>query len=176
MRPESIQIQSVMDTFGQNGWQFETLEGRDVIRTAFEAYHTHCHLHAQAFVPINALSIVSESPLSVGEQHMPYVLELLMRANKKLTLGSLEYDLDRLQLMFRITNLFEREKFDATIVSSMVQTAVAELDRITPFVGVILQTSEDLLDDLSIERLIMREDLLPPVPGSDEDDEFHSNI
>ncbi len=56
MRPTSIQIQSVMDAFGQQGWQFEHLEGRDVIRTAFEAYHTQVHLHAQAFPQLNALS------------------------------------------------------------------------------------------------------------------------
>ncbi len=91
------------------------------------------------------------------------------RANKKITLGGLEYDLDREQLMFRITNLFERDKFDGDIISSMVHAAIAEVDRITPYAGIIQQTSEDLLEDLSIERLLMREDLIPPVP---EDEEF----
>ena len=103
-----------MDAFGKQGWQFEQLEGKDVIRAVFEAYHTSVHLHAQVFIQINALSIVGEAPMSVEEEHEPLILELLARANKKLTLGSLEYDLDREQLMFRITNLFERDKFDAS--------------------------------------------------------------
>ena len=164
MRPTSIQVQSVMDAFGKQAWQFEHLEGKDVIRTVFEAYHTQVHLHAQAFPQINALSIVGEAPLSVEMEHEPLILELFARANKKLTLGSLEYDLDREQVMFRITNIFERDKFDGDIISSMVHAAIAEVDRITPYASVIQQTSESLLDDLSIERLLLRDDLIPPVP------------
>ena len=159
-----------MDAFGQQGWQFEHLEGKDVIRTAFEAYHTHVHLHAQAFPQLNALSVVGEAPLELEVEQEPVLLELLARANKKLTLGSLEYDLDREQLMFRITNMFERDKYDADIVSSMVHAAIAEIDRITPFAGVIRQTPVDLLDDLSVERLLLREDLIPPVPGEEDED------
>lgn len=168
MRPTSIQIQSVMDAFGQQGWQFEHLEGKDVIRTAFEAYHTQVQLHAQAFPQLNAVSVVGETLMELEVEQEPLVLELLARANKRITLGSLEYDLDRSQLMFRITNLFERDKFDADIISSMVHAAIAEVDRITPYVGVVQQTPEDLLDDLSVERLLLREDLIPPVPGDEE--------
>ncbi len=168
MRPISIQIQSVMDAFGQQGWQFEHLEGKDVIRTAFEAYHTQVQLHAQAFPQLNAVSVVGETLMELEVEQEPLVLELLARANKRITLGSLEYDLDRSQLMFRITNLFERDKFDADIISSMVHAAIAEVDRITPYVGVVQQTPEDLLDDLSVERLLLREDLIPPVPGDEE--------
>ena len=157
-----------MDAFGKQGWQYEHLEGKDVIRTAFEAYHTQVHLHAQAFPQLNALSVVGEAPMNVEAEQEPLILELLARANKKITLGSLEYDLDREQIMFRITNLFERDKFDADIISSMVHAAIAEVDRIVPFAGVIQQTSEELLDDLSLERLLLRDDLIPPLPGDEE--------
>ena len=107
--------------------------------------------------------------MELDVEHEPVVLELLARANKRITLGSLEYDLDRSQLMFRTTNLFERDKFDADIISSMVHAAIAEVDRITPYAAVIQQTPEDLLDDLSVERLLLREDLIPPTP--DDEDE-----
>tara|TARA_B100000519_G_scaffold168896_1_gene153829 strand:+ start:263 stop:586 length:324 start_codon:yes stop_codon:yes gene_type:complete len=95
-------------------------------------------------------------------------MELLMRANKQLTLGSFEFDLDRQQLVFRITNLFERERFDADIVSSMVHCAIAELDRVVPLLGVLLKTAPDLLEDLSLPLLLEREDLLPPHPESED--------
>jgi hypothetical protein len=113
--------------------------------------------------------VVSEAPLDLDEEHLPVVLELLARANKPLTLGGFEYDLDRQFLVFRITNLFEREKYDADIVVSMVHCAIAELDRITPYAAIVVGTADDLLDDLDLERLLMREDVIPPVPG-DEDD------
>ena len=50
----------------------------------------------------------------------------------------------------------------------MVHFSIAELDRITPYAITIMQTEDDLLADLSIERLLMREDLIPPVPEEDE--------
>ncbi|MCX8495159.1 MAG: YbjN domain-containing protein [Akkermansiaceae bacterium] len=170
MRPHSRQILTVEETFGQNGWHCELVEGRDVLRAGFDAHHTRVDLIAQAYPQLNALVIVSESPLRLDEEHLPPVLELLARANKQLTLGGFEYDLDREYLIFRITNLFEREKFDSDIISSMVHCAIAELDRITPYAAIVRDTPGDLLEDLDLGRLLMREDIIPPVPGDEEEE------
>jgi hypothetical protein len=170
MRSHSRQILTVEETFGQNGWHCELVEGRDVLRTGFEAHHTRVDLIAQAYPQLNALGIVSETPMEVDPDHLPAVLELLARANKPLTLGGFEYDLDRGMLVFRITNLFERERFDSDIVSSMVHCAIAELDRIVPYVAIVRDTPADLLDDLDLRRLLMREDVIPPVPGDEEEE------
>ena len=170
MRPHSRQILTVEEAFGQHGWHCELVEGREVLRAGFDAHHTRVDLIAQAFPQLNALVIVSESPLSLDEEHLPPVLELLARANKQLTLGGFEYDLDREFLVFRITNLFEREKYDSDIISSMVHCAIAELDRITPYAAIVRDTPGDLLDDLDLARLLMREDIIPPVPGDEEEE------
>lgn len=165
--PASIQLQSVAEAFGKQGWHCEPVEGREVLEAHFEAHHTHIRLYAQVFPQLSALSIVAESPLAPGEAHLTSALELLMRANKQLTLGGFEFDFDRDQLVFRITNLFDRERFDADIVSSMVHCAIAELDRLVPLLGSLLKTPVDLLDDLSLPLLLEREDLLPPLPQGD---------
>ncbi|MGC6464062.1 MAG: hypothetical protein ACON38_16110 [Akkermansiaceae bacterium] len=167
----SRQLHSVIDAFGRQGWHCEPVEGREVLTTAFEAHHTHIHLHAQAFPNLNALSIVAESPMSFDSERLPLALELVMRANKQLTLGGFEYDLDRSQIVFRITNLFDKEVYDPDIISSMVHCTIAELDRIVPLAGVLKQTQDDLLDDLSIPLLLEREDLLPPVPEFEGEEE-----
>jgi hypothetical protein len=175
MRPHSRQILTVEETFGQNGWHCELIEGRDVLRAGFDAHHTRVDLTAQAHPQLNALSVVTESPLSLDEAHVPLVLELLTRANKQLTLGGFEYDLDRGLLVFRITNLFERERYDADIVASMVHCAIAELDRITPYAAIVAGTAADLLSDLDLLRLLEREDVIPPVPedvGEQEEEEY----
>jgi hypothetical protein len=139
-----------------------------VISTVFEAHHTRVQVFAQTFTQLNALSIVGETAMPMDEDKIPYLLELLHRANKQMNLGGLEYDLDRQRVVFRITNIFEREKFDADIISTMTHCTIAEVDRITPYCAMIQQTPEDLIDDLNIERLLLRQDLIPPVPG-DED-------
>jgi hypothetical protein len=172
MRPHSRQILTVEETFGTNGWHCELVEGRDVLRAGFEAHHTRVDLIAQAHPQLNALSVVSETPMEFDEEHLPVALELLARANKQLTLGGFEYDLDRAVLVFRITNLFERERFDPDIVSSMVHCAIAELDRIVPYAAIVRNTPADLLDDLDLQRLLMREDVIPPVPGDVEEEEY----
>ncbi len=168
MRPHSRQILSVEEVFGQNGWHCELVEDRDVLRAGFEAHHTRVELVAQAHPQLNALSVVGESPVAVDRGHLHAVLELLNRANKALTLGGFEYDIDRGMLVFRITNLFDKEKYDGDIVASMVHCAIAELDRITPYVAIVVGTAVDLLADLDLERLLSREDVIPPVPGMDD--------
>jgi hypothetical protein len=170
MRPHSRQILSVEEAFGKNGWHCELVEGRDVLRAGFDAHHTRVDMIAQAYPQLNALSIVTESPLTVDEDHLTAILELLARANKQLTLGGFEYDLDREFLVFRITNLFERERFDSDIISSMVHCGIAELDRLTPYAAIVKNTPEDLLDDLDIGRLLLRQDVIPPVPGDEEEE------
>ncbi len=170
MRLHSRQILTVEEIFGSHGWHCELVEGRDVLRAGFDAHHTRVDLIAQAFPQLNALVIVSESPMPLDEEHIPPVLELLARANKQLTLGGFEYDLDREFLVFRTTNLFEREKYDADIVSSMVHCAIAELDRLIPYAAIVRDTPSDLLADLDIGRLLMREDIIPPVPGDEEEE------
>jgi hypothetical protein len=172
MRPHSRQILSVEETFGQNGWYCELIEGRDVLQAGFDAHHTRVSMIAQAYPQLNALSIVSETKMPVDDDHRPVLLELLARANKQLTLGGFEYDLDREFLVFRITNLFDREKFDSDIISSMVHCAIAELDRLTPYAAIVQNTAVDLLEDLDVTRLLMREDIIPPVPGDDEEEEY----
>ncbi len=167
----SRQLQSVIDAFGRQGWHCEQIEDREVITSGFEAHHTRIHLHAQAFPNLNALSIVAESPASFDSQCLPYLLELAMRANKQLTLGNFEYDLDRSLLVFRITNLFDKELYDQDTISSMVHCAIAELDRFVPLASTINRTPHDLLQDLSIPLLLEREDLLPPTPENFEGEE-----
>jgi len=170
MRTHSRQILTVEETFGANGWHCELVEGRDVLRAGFEAHHSRLDLIAQAYPQLNALSVVTESIMPLDHEHLPVVLELLARANKPLTLGGFEYDLDRNMLVFRITNLFERERFDSDIISSMVHCAIAELDRIIPYVAIVRDTPSDLLGDLNLPRLLAREDVIPPVPGDEEEE------
>ncbi|WP_367875065.1 YbjN domain-containing protein [Luteolibacter sp. Populi] len=169
MRPPSRQILSVEEAFGQQGWHCELVEGKDVLRAVFTAHHTRIEMVVQAYAPMNALAIMGEMPLPLDEDHQPFLLELLARANKSLNLGGFEYDLDRQRVVFRITNLFDKERYDADIISSMVHCAVAEVDRIAPYATTVVRTPADLLDDLDIKRLLQREDFIPPVPG-DEDD------
>jgi hypothetical protein len=92
------------------------------------------------------------------------VSELLMRNNKELNLGNFEADWDSGQVVFRIASVFSPNRFDERIIASLIHTAVAEMDRLTPYLSELckLGTGELLL--LSVPELMAREDLLPDVP------------
>lgn len=170
MKVHSRQILSVHDVYGEYGWHGELIEGADVIRSVFEAHHTQVEVISQAYVPLNALAVTSECPAEIPLSHRGTVFELFMQANKQLNLGNYEYDVDRKMLVFRITNVFDKEAYDKEIVSSMVHTAIAELDRFLPYLMTVIKTRPELLDDLSVERLLMREDFIPPVPEGEEEE------
>lgn len=52
----------------------------------------------------------------------------------------------------------------------MVHCAIAELDRIVPYASIVRGTRADLIEDLDLERLLQREDVIPPVPGEEEEE------
>lgn len=153
-------IQSV---FTQAGWQGIEVEGQEVLETAFEAHHTRIALHIQAFAEINAISVVAESanPVSAPKKHI--LAELLMRTNETLSFGNFEMVWEQGLALFRTTNLFSPEAIEANIIHSMVHSAVAEMDRLTPFLAILEGTPEAEISQLDVAKLLRREDVIPPV-------------
>lgn len=155
--PLSIQYQSLIDIFGAQGWVFERLDSREVLVTVFRTPSISLSLNAQVFASINALCIAAEVPIKVKGKRQILLLELLSYANKKITLGGLEYDIERSCLVFRLSNLFERNKYDPSIVVSIIQSAIAELDGILPYVEKITQAPHNELDMISPARILLND-------------------
>ena len=91
-----------------------------------------------------------------------------MRTNKELNLGNLELEWDEGAVLFRLTNIFPPHRYDERILSTLVHSAIAEIDRLTPFLGEICNTPKGELIFLNVRELMKREDLLPPPPEEDE--------
>ncbi len=142
---------AVINAFKSMGWQYRVVPDVEVVECWFEAHHAKVLLHAQTHAEANLVSVVSNASFNV-------------RSNKELNLGNLEVDWETGQVMFRVANLFSPHRHDERIIASMVHTAVAEMDRLTPFLAEVcrLGTGELLL--LDIPELLAREDLLPAIP------------
>ncbi len=155
---------AVISAFKSMGWQYRAVPDVEVVECWFEAHHAKVLLHAQTHAEANLVSVVSNASITVPKTHLKAVAELLMRSNKELNLGNLEVDWETGQVMFRVANLFSPDRHDERIIASMVHTAVAEMDRLTPFLAEVcrLGTGELLL--LNIPELLAREDLLPVIP------------
>lgn len=159
---------SVLNAFKKQGWAYRKVEGQEVIESDFEAHHTKVSLHVQCFGESGIMSVVAGVSFPVPRMHFLAVTELLMRVNKDLTVGNFELEWDSGQVLFRVTNVFPPNRADERIVSGLVHAAVAEVDRVTPFLGEVCKTPKGELLLLRIPELLRREELLPPEPVVEE--------
>lgn len=156
-------LDTLRRAFAQRGWHCESVPGREVIESFFEAHHTRVRVHAQVFADIRAVSVVGYATAEVPAARAGLIAEALMRLNQQLTLGNFEMDYDAGRVFFRLTNIFSTEGGDAAVMASMVHAAVAEIDRLTPFLTILLRMDAAELSCLNLRLFLQREDLLPPV-------------
>ncbi len=162
-------LSAVRAAFEAQSWQFHEVPDRDnVIEAEFEAHHTRVPLHVQVFPELNAVSVVSRSGNPVPGSHLPAACELVLRANQALTVGNFEIDFDHGNtVLYRATNLFTLNAApDKSIVAGLVHSAVAEIDRLTPALSIVIGTPPARLAALDLRALLARDDLLPPLPES----------
>jgi hypothetical protein len=159
---------SVLSAFKSRGWNYREVPGMEVVESGFDAYHGRVIAHAQSFAGANFVTVVANASLSVPVTHRPRAAELVMRANKELSLGAFEMDWDGGVVMFRQANVFPPGRGDEKIIAALVHTAVAETDRLTAFLGELCRTKKELLPLLDVKGLLARADLLPPVAADGE--------
>ncbi|MGI8603737.1 MAG: YbjN domain-containing protein [Verrucomicrobiales bacterium] len=155
-------LDAIKSAFRSRGWQFEPIEGQLVVESIFEAHHTRVRVHAQAFPEINAVSVVGYAGSTVPLARAGVVAEMLMRLNQLLTVGNFEMDYDAGTVFFRAANLFVATA-DPRLIAGLVHSTVAEIDRLTPFLTLVLRMNTRELSELNLKLFLQREDLLPPV-------------
>ena len=162
-KPSAI-FDAIAESFRRMEWKFRTVEEKQVVEADFEVYHTKVRLHVQAFADLNALSVVAAAASRVPESRCGIVAEMLMRTNQELTIGNFELDYDAGRVYFRASNVFPPGHYDLDVIASLVHSALAELDRMTPFLTLLLRMETAELAKLNLKLFLQREDLLPPVP------------
>lgn len=162
--PHSELFSATLSAFKAQGWIYREVSGMEVLEADFEAHHGKVPLHVQVYGEANIASVVARASLIVPKTHRLPVAELIMRTNKELNIGNFELDWDDGVVMFRVTNIFPPKQHDVRILASLVHAAIAEVDRLTPFLGEIIQTPKGELLLLSVRDLLKRQDLLPPAP------------
>lgn len=155
---------AALEAFKTQGWHYREVAGMEVFESDFEAHHTKVPLHVQIYGEAHIASIVATATVVVPKSHRLSAAELLMRTNKELNIGNFEMDWDSGAVMFRATNIFPPHRYDHRIIASLVHSAIAEMDRLTPFLGEICKTPKGELLLLKVADLMQREDLLPPAP------------
>ena len=163
--PSSSRLFAVVEeTFARMKWAGRRVPGREVQEADFDAHHTRLRVHVQAFPEVNAICVGTTLGHRIPDSRTGLVSEMLMRTNLELTIGAFELDYDAGQVLFRATNIFSGGGADPQIIASLVHSAIAECDRLTPFLTLLLRMNQDELGRLNLKLFLQREDLLPPVP------------
>lgn len=155
---------AVLNAFKRMNWQYRVVPNMEVVESGFEAHHGKVNLHVQSFPDAHIIAVVATASLKVPPTHRTKASELLMRTNKELNLGAFEMDWDGGDVLFRQSNVFPKNRQDEDIIVNLTHNAIAEMDRLTPFLGELCRTKKDMLVLLDVRELMQREELLPPVP------------
>lgn len=168
MSSPSPLFQTVLSVFTEAGWAYQRVGDREVIRCGFEAHHARVDLHVQVFASLGAVSVVVESNRHDADpMRRERLAELAMRVNQTLTVGNFELDWDAGRLFFRVTNLFPTAVGEPGMIRALVQTAVLEMDRVSPVEAILFRSQGPALAALDLPELLDREDLMPPIPEAD---------
>jgi hypothetical protein len=154
---------TVLNAFESLGWTCREVPGLEVVESGFDAYHGRVLAHVQSYAAAHFVTVVANASVMTPASHRNRAAELLMRANKDLSLGAFEMEWDTGQVMFRQGNVFPELRYDGTIIAGLVHNAVGEMDRLTPFLGELCRTPKEMLPLLDVSALLKREEFLPPV-------------
>lgn len=142
-----------------------------MLESSFEAYHTKVPVHVQSYGDMHLISVVATASITVPHTHKSRAAELLMRVNRDLNLGNFELDWDQGIVVFREGQVFSKHRYDESVIINLVHNAIAEMDRMTPYLVELCKATPAMLPLLDLKQLLKREDLLPVVPVDDEDEE-----
>lgn len=162
---------TVLTAFKNKGWAYREVSEMEVVESNFEAYHTKVPVHVQSYGDMHVLGVVATASLNVPHTHKSRAAELLMRVNRDLNLGNFELDWDQGTVVFRQGQVFSKHRYDESIIVNLVHNAIAEMDRLTPYLAELCKSTAAMLPLLDLQQLLRREDLLPVVPEDDEDEE-----
>ena len=151
-------ISQIEAAFEAAGWQYRKVEQQPVIECEFEAYHAKVAMHVQAFEELSTASIMAQLSFRIKPASRLPVWDALMRTNLTLNVGNFEANIETGEVFFRISNVFSGGSIDNGVITSLVRTAIVEMDRITPFLAELNRQPQQPID-----ALLAREDLLPPV-------------
>jgi hypothetical protein len=161
-------LDAIQSAFQRHGWHCEPVSGRLVVEAGFDAHHTRVKVHVQAFPEIHAISVVGYAASNVPTGRMGMAAEMLMRLNQELTVGNFEINYDSGQVFFRATNVFGDGEPALDVIAGLVHATVAEIDRLTPFLTLLLRMDPVELARLNMKLFLQREDLLPPVTAPEQ--------
>jgi hypothetical protein len=123
---------AVCKFFEQNGWKFDQLPTREILRMGFQGEHGEWICFAQVREKQQQFVFYSRPAFQVPEEHRTAVSELFTRANYGMIVGNFELDFDDGEVRFKTSIDIEGGELLPEFIRNIVGTNITMMDRYLP--------------------------------------------
>ena len=145
--------------FLAEGWEYQRLEHRDILRMGFTGSNGNWICFAQSREDQRQIAFYSICPLRVPENKRLSVAEFLTRANYGLIMGNFEQDWDDGEVRYKTSLDVEDSELGIALLSHIVYANITSMDRYLPGIIAVLAGSQTPLEAISAIEASQEPDL-----------------
>jgi hypothetical protein len=137
-----ILFDTLTEFFKDEGWDYQVLEHRSILRMGFSGENGHWPCLAQAREPQQQVVIYSICPLRIPEDRRNAIAEFLTRANYGLVIGNFEMDYDDGEVRYKTSLDVEDAEATSELLRHILYANVSAMDRYLPGILAVLTDSQ----------------------------------
>jgi hypothetical protein len=122
-------FEQICGYFEENQWQFDRLEGREVLRMGFQGEHGQWTCFAQAREKQQQFVFYTRPEFQVPETYRSAMAEFVTRANYGVILGNFELDFNDGEIRYKTSIDIEGGELLPQFIRNLVGTNITMMDR-----------------------------------------------
>jgi hypothetical protein len=130
--------QAMLTFFSEEDWEFTKLQGRLILRLAFQGENGQWNCFALANEEQQRFLFYSICPLEIPPINRSAIAEFLTRANYGMEIGNFEFDVDSGEICCKTSIDVEGDRLTSALIKPLVYTNVLTLDQYLPGIQAVL--------------------------------------
>ncbi len=136
----------VVQFFTEDDWPFEIVEGRTMLRTAFQGENGRFRCFAQTREEQYQFVFYSGLYNNTPEDKRAAMAEFLTRANYGMVIGNFELDFSDGEVRYKTSIDVEGDRLTTALVKQMVYASVARMDSYVPGIMAVMYGAKTPLE------------------------------
>lgn len=131
--------QAMLNFFSEEDWEFTKLQGKLILRLAFQGKNGKWNCFALANEDQHRFLFYSICPLEIPSTTRITIAEFLTRANYGMEIGNFEFDVDSGEIRFKTSLDVTEDRITPALIKQMVYTNVLTIDQYLPGIQAVLE-------------------------------------
>jgi len=130
--------QAMLNFFSEEDWEFTKLQGKLILRLAFQGKNGQWNCFALANEDQHRFVFYSICPLEIPFTTRITIAEFLTRSNYGMEIGNFEFDLDSGEIRFKTSLDVTEDRITPALIKQLVYTNVLTIDQYLPGIQAVL--------------------------------------